>query len=167
MEPGFAALQAYLYCMSNQVRSGKKWHISLIIIFKVLRNVFYFSVKANSSNFCFKKKPSFWYLGFLGGTRGKEATFQCRGCRFPPRVGKIPWRRAWQPTPILLPGEAPWAEEPGGLRLQRVGHDWSDLAHTHTCIHSDTWTIWTIKIFCSVQVTEGFLFHINIWHHKG
>ena len=23
-----------------------------------------------------------------------------------PWVGKIPWRRAWQPTPIFLPGES-------------------------------------------------------------
>ena len=22
-----------------------------------------------------------------------------------PRVGKIPWRREWQPTPVFLPGE--------------------------------------------------------------
>ena len=29
-------------------------------------------------------------------------------------VGKIPWRRAWQPTPIFVPGESPWTEEPGG-----------------------------------------------------
>ena len=31
----------------------------------------------------------------------------------------------------------PWTEEPGGLQsigLQRVGHDWSDLAHTHAHI---------------------------------
>ena len=26
--------------------------------------------------------------------------------RFHPWVGKIPWRRAWQPTPIFLPGES-------------------------------------------------------------
>ena len=41
-------------------------------------------------------------------------------------VGKIPWRRAWQYTPVFLPGESPWAEEPDGLQsmgLQRVGHD--------------------------------------------
>ena len=30
-------------------------------------------------------------------------------------VGKIPWKRAWQPTPVFLPGESPWTEEPGGL----------------------------------------------------
>ena len=23
----------------------------------------------------------------------------------------IPWRRAWQPTPVLLLGESPWTEE--------------------------------------------------------
>jgi len=28
---------------------------------------------------------------------------------------KIPWRRAWQPTPVFLPGESPWTEEPGWL----------------------------------------------------
>ena len=25
---------------------------------------------------------------------------------FNPRVGKIPWRRQWQPTPVLLPGKS-------------------------------------------------------------
>ena len=31
------------------------------------------------------------------------------------RVGMIPWRRAWKPTPVFLPGESPWTEEPGRL----------------------------------------------------
>ena len=34
-------------------------------------------------------------------------------------VGKIPWRRAEQPTLVFLPGESPWTEEPG--RLQFMG----------------------------------------------
>ena len=41
-------------------------------------------------------------------------------------VGKIPWRRAWQPTPVFLPGEPPWTELPGRLQSmgsQRIGHD--------------------------------------------
>ena len=29
----------------------------------------------------------------------------CRGPRFNPWVGKIPWRRKWLPTPVVLPGE--------------------------------------------------------------
>ena len=45
---------------------------------------------------------------------------------FDPWVGKIPWQRAWQPTPIFLPGKSPGTEEPGGLQSivsQRVGHN--------------------------------------------
>ena len=39
-----------------------------------------------------------------------------------PRSG----RRAWQPTPVFLPGEPPWRKEPGRLKcigLHRVRHD--------------------------------------------
>ena len=32
---------------------------------------------------------------------------------------EMPRKRAWQPTPVLLPGESPWTEEPG--RLQSIG----------------------------------------------
>ena len=34
----------------------------------------------------------------------KESTCKWRRCSFDPWVGKIPWRREWQPTPVLLPG---------------------------------------------------------------
>ena len=37
---------------------------------------------------------------------GKESACQCRRRRFDPWVGKIPWRRKWQPTPVFLPGES-------------------------------------------------------------
>ena len=40
-------------------------------------------------------------------------------CRFNPLVGKIPWRRAWQPTPVILAWRIPWTEEPG--ELQSIG----------------------------------------------
>ena len=48
-------------------------------------------------------------VGFLGSTRGKEPSCWCRGQKrhgFDPWVGKIPWRRAWQPTLLFLPGES-------------------------------------------------------------
>ena len=44
-------------------------------------------------------------MGFQGGTNGKEPTCQCRRhkrCRFDPWAMKIPWRRACQPTPVLM-----------------------------------------------------------------
>ena len=31
---------------------------------------------------------------------------QCRKPWFNPWVGKIPWRRKWQPTPVFLPGKS-------------------------------------------------------------
>ena len=37
---------------------------------------------------------------------GKEFTHQRRRRRFNPWVGKIPWRRKWQPTPVSLPGKS-------------------------------------------------------------
>ena len=46
------------------------------------------------------------YMGFPGG---KELTCQCRRhkrCRFGPWLGMIPWRRAWQHTPVFLPRES-------------------------------------------------------------
>ena len=45
---------------------------------------------------------------FWGQAGGKEPAWQCqryKRCEFDPWVGKIPWRRAWQPTPVFLPGE--------------------------------------------------------------
>ena len=30
---------------------------------------------------------------------------QCERSRFDPLVGKMPWRREWQPTPVFLPGK--------------------------------------------------------------
>ena len=46
---------------------------------------------------------------FPGGTSGKEPTGKCRihkRHRFDQWVGKMPWGRPWQPTPVLLPGES-------------------------------------------------------------
>ena len=48
------------------------------------------------------------FTGFPGAASGKELACQCRRSkrhRFDPWVGKIPWRRKWQPTPVFLSGE--------------------------------------------------------------
>jgi len=47
-------------------------------------------------------------MDFPGGDSGKESNSQCRRCKrceFNPWVGKIPWSRKWQPTPVLLTGK--------------------------------------------------------------
>ena len=48
------------------------------------------------------------YSSFQGGASGKEPACQWRRPKrpgFDPCVGKIPWRRKWQPTPVFLPGD--------------------------------------------------------------
>ena len=68
-------------------------------------------------------------VGSPGSAHGKESACHCRRhkrCRFNHWVRKIPWRRAWQPTSVVLPGESPWTEESDQLQSigsPRVGHD--------------------------------------------
>ena len=86
-----------------------------------------------------------WMLPFDTGIHGlprwlsdKEPACQCwrrKKFEFDPWVGKIPWKRAWQPTIVFLPGESPWTERsltgysPWG---HKVGHNW---APKHTQQH--------------------------------
>ena len=50
--------------------------------------------------------PFSYLFGFPCGSDGKSICLQCRKPGFDPWVGKIPWRRKWQPTPVLLPGKS-------------------------------------------------------------
>ena len=56
------------------------------------------------------------YMGLPWWYSGEESTCQGRGRGFTPWVGKIPWRRAWQPTPVFLPGEAHGQRSQAGCR---------------------------------------------------
>ena len=47
-------------------------------------------------------------LGFPGASAGKASACKCRRPGFDPWITKIPWRRKWQPTPVLLPGKSHW-----------------------------------------------------------
>ena len=64
-------------------------------------------------------------LDFPGGSDGKEPACSA-GDPVPALVRKMPWGRAWPPTPVILPGEfrgqrslagyGPWGRK-------RVGHN--------------------------------------------
>ena len=47
-------------------------------------------------------------MDFPGGASGNEPACQRRRIQntFDPWVKKIPWRRAWEPTLVFLPGES-------------------------------------------------------------
>ena len=70
--------------------------------------------------------------------RGKESAWQCRRCRFHPWVGKIPWSRKWQPTPVFLPGESHRQRSLVAHRVAKSPTGLSDWVHTHTPnVHSN------------------------------
>ena len=45
------------------------------------------------------------YWGHPWWLSDKESACQCRRHGFDPWIGKIPWRRAWQPISVFLPGK--------------------------------------------------------------
>ena len=58
---------------------------------------------------------------------------QWRRPRFDPWVGKIPWKRSWQPTPVFLPGESHGQRSLAGYSPwghKRVWHDWATNTFT-------------------------------------
>ena len=52
--------------------------------------------------------------GGLASACHAGATGSISGGRFEPWVREIPWRRAWQPTPVFLPGEPHGQRSLGG-----------------------------------------------------
>ena len=79
------------------------------------------------------------YIGFPCGLDSKESTCNARDLGLI-LVGKIPWRRKRQPTPVFMPGEfhgqsslvgySPWGCKESDVTEQ--------LTHTHTHTHTHT-----------------------------
>ena len=62
---------------------------------------------------------------------------------FDAQLGKIPWRRGWQPTPVSLPGESHGQRSlvgysPQGRKELDTTEQQSNLQHTHTHTHTHT-----------------------------
>ena len=109
--------------------------------------------------------------GFPGGSDGESICPQLRIPRFDPWVGKIPWRRKWQPTPVLLPwkshgqrslvGYSPW------------GHKESDMTerlhfHFHRLSKGQSWlTIWLSNDINPMWILIAYFTIRNISNEKG
>ena len=80
------------------------------------------------SNFTEVTEELPWWLS------SKESAYQCRRCGLHPQVGKSPWRKKWQTTPVFLPvkshgqrslaGYSPWCGK-------RVRHDFVTKQEHH------------------------------------
>ena len=77
---------------------GNSWHrLASFISFGYFKN---YTRNRNEAQISFSPQ---------GSLVGKESACQCRRprrCGFDPWVGKIPWRRKWQPTPVFLSRES-------------------------------------------------------------
>ena len=64
--------------------------------------------------------------GFPSSSVVKNPPAQCLRHGLSPWVGKIPWRRKWQPTPVSLPGKSHGQRRLAGyspLGHKRIGHN--------------------------------------------
>ena len=78
-----------------------------------------------------------WSTDFPGGSDSKESSCNARDwvCSL---VGKIPWRMAWQPTPVFLPEESSWIEEPGRAPALSMGCTESDMTNRISTSESES-----------------------------
>ena len=80
----------------------------------------------------FMTSPNLNSLPSLVAQAVKSICLQCRRPRFDPWVEKIPWRRRWQPTPVLLPGESHgWKSLVGYNPWGRKESDTTEQLHFH------------------------------------
>ena len=89
---------------------------------------------------------------------GKESTWKCRRhwrCRFDPWIGKIPWRKKWQLTPVFLPGKSHGQRSlPGGCVHKGLGtNEWLSCSHQYLSIPFKT------SHFKSLISLEDYGFH--------
>ena len=95
------------------------------------------------------------YIGLPSWYSGKESACQCRRCkrrRISPWVGKIPWRRKWQPTPVFLPGEFHGQKSLAGY--SPWGRKESDTTERRSTQQRNPH--WHVFVIQSAQFTFGF-----------
>ena len=102
---------------------------------------------------------------------------QARKWGFNPWVRKIPWRRAWQPTPVFLPGDSLGERCLGATAhsVSGVRHDGSDFASTrslndaglskflHTLPPQGQPSVSAGKFYLHRRCIKLWAFHFHVW----
>ena len=120
-------------CQCNSV--NVTFSVSVKIMACRVRKTLLMSPNWQRKNNLHQRKYSGWFKSFKGQyltciwlprwLSGKDSAFQGRRCEFSPWVGKIPCRKEWLPTIVLMPGEFHGQSTLGGYSLWglRVRHD--------------------------------------------
>ena len=95
--------------------------------------------------------------GISGKKKKKKPTCQCRRhkrLRFDPQSpATIPWRRAWQPTPVFLPGESHGHSSQGHPELDMTE------ATQHVCTHA-IYTMHAYIFMCVCSYVHSLHVHV-------
>ena len=99
------------------------WTLVVFLVASLERRIIFLLDKVTGSYSVTGPKVTY-NCTFNSGTSGEESACQCRRHKrqpLSPWVGKIPWRRKWQPTPVFLPrkihglrslaGYSPWGHK--------------------------------------------------------
>ena len=113
--PGFDHWSQGTKIPKSPVAKKKKKNLALSVKFKFINN-----------NQCGTS------LGFPDGSAVKNPSANA-GDSFNPRIGKIPWRRDWLPTPVFLPGESHEERILAGYWVHRVPKSHTERLRTHAC----------------------------------
>ena len=112
--------------------------------------------------------------GFPGGSSGKESTCQCRRQKrhgFNPGSRRSLEGRAWQPTPVFLPGES---HVSGGLHRSLAGYTVYSVAqscirlkrlsvHARARTHTHSWSTNNVVIVSGEQRRDSVIYiHVSI-----
>ena len=91
----------------------------------------------------------YWVHGLVWWLRRYRIRLQCGKPGFDPWIEMMPWRKAWQPTPVFLPGEShrqsslvghsPWGLKESGMTEQpSTAQHTTELILKHICKKSLT-----------------------------
>ena len=132
---GFLDFHLSVLQVGNQLQDSIHIVLMIIICIHWISYIFFFYKSIITFNCCNIDTDSWVSLV----TQWEKIHLHYRRCRFDPWVRKIPWRRAWQPTPVFLPGKSHFCQKISltGLQSmgsQRVRHEWSNWACTRTQI---------------------------------
>ena len=124
-----------------------------------------------------------WIISNIGlpwWVSDKESACLCRRCGFDTWVGKVPWRRKWQPTLVFLPGKSQWQRSLANYNPrshERVRHDLATKqqkqyplythTHTHTHTHTQSCFLYPLKslFFKTIEMTSNQCCIINTHLH--
>ena len=111
-------------------------------------------------NLVYRKRVVF-LVCIPGDSDGEESACSARELGSVPGLGRSPWRRAWPPTTVFLPGEPLQTEKPGGLQSMGLQRVQALVGYTHSSVQSHS----RVRLFATpwIATHQASLSITNSW----